>query len=79
MVYFLLISLINSTIRKMYSYQLVLNKIDKCDNKEHKRLEETGEPKFKDELWKEYGKLEDAYNKLVKNKGMKKLKKQTKI
>ncbi|MEY8662732.1 hypothetical protein AALT52_07515 [Ligilactobacillus faecis] len=71
------------TLRKMYGYQLVLNKIDKCDNKEHKKLEEwqeeTGEPKFKKEIWEEYGKLEDAYNKLVKNKSMKKLKKQTKI
>ncbi|WP_456086146.1 hypothetical protein [Ligilactobacillus animalis] len=71
------------TLRKMYEYQIVLNKIDECNKKEDRRLEEwqekIGEPQFKEELWEEYGKLENAYNKLVKNKSMKKLKKQTKI
>lgn len=71
------------TLRKMYEYQIVLNKIDECNKKEDRKLEEwqekIGEIEHIKKLWDQYGELENAYNKLVKNKSMEKLNKQTKI
>ncbi|WP_347284017.1 hypothetical protein [Lactobacillus taiwanensis] len=71
------------TLREMYGYQIVLNKIDECNKKEDRKLEEwqekTGETEHIKKLWNQYGELENAYNKLVKNKSMEKLNKQTKI